>query len=152
MGLKFSFYFVLGILILIGLVFLNFAYFEQPNETVKNQMKGVSLLPAIKEQDAGRDVYSETDYRLFTHKRSIITKDGWKFILTLAEAPDKKNVKELYNLNTDPKESNNLIDSEPSIAYELEQKLLKHMKDMGTSIGGPWMIGCSAVYADQCKK
>jgi len=124
----------------------------QPNETVKNQMKGVSLLPAIKEQDAGRDVYSETDYRLFTHKRSIITKDGWKFILTLAEAPDKRNIKELYNLNTDPKESNNLIDLEPRVAYELEQKLLKHMKDMGTSIEGPWMIGCSAVYADQCKK
>jgi len=123
----------------------------QPNETVKTQMKGISLVPALKGKDISRDVYSETDYRLFTHKRAIITTDGWKFILTLAEVPDKKNVKELYNLNKDSKETNNLIASEPRIAYELEQKLLKHMKDMGTSVEGPWIIGCSAVYNEQCK-
>ncbi|MBS3055150.1 MAG: hypothetical protein J4452_01515 [Candidatus Aenigmarchaeota archaeon] len=123
----------------------------QPNETVKDQMGGISLIPAMKGKDIGRDVYSETDYRLYTHKRAIITTDGWKFILTLAEAPDKKNVKELYNLNSDPKETNNLIDSELRMAYELEQKLLKHLKDMGTNVDDPWIIGCSTVYNEQCK-
>jgi arylsulfatase A-like enzyme len=122
-----------------------------PNETVKNQMKGISLLPAMKGEEASRDVYSETDYRLYTHKRAIITADGWKFILTLAESPNKTNLKELYNLNTDPREKNNLIDSEPRIAYELEQKLIKHIKDMGTSVEGPWEVGCSPVYSGQCK-
>jgi len=122
-----------------------------PNETVKNQMKGISLLPTMKGEEASRDVYSETDYRLYTHKRAIITADGWKFILTLAESPNKTNLKELYNLNTDPREKNNLIDSEPRIAYELEQKLIKHIKDMGTSVEGPWEVGCSPVYSGQCK-
>ena len=123
----------------------------QVNDTVKTQIKGFSLLDAMKGKDVSRDVYSETDYRLFTHKRAIVTKDGWKFILTLAEAPDKKNVKELYNLKTDPMETTNLINSEPQTAYELEQKLLSHLKEMGTNIDGPWVIGCSAVYVDQCK-
>jgi len=123
----------------------------QPNEAVKAQMKGINLIPAMKGKDVSRDVYSETDYRLYTHKRSIITTDGWKFILTLAESPNKRNVKELYNLNADPHETNNLIDSEPRIVYELEQKLLKHLKDIGTDIEGPWEVGCSAVYNEQCK-
>ena len=121
------------------------------NQAVQSQMRGISLLPAMQGKDISRDIYSETDYRLFTHKRSIVTPDGWKFILTLAEAPNKTNVKELYNLSTDPKETNNLINSEPRIAYELEQKLLKHMKDMGTSAEGPWIIGCSPIYNEQCK-
>jgi len=123
----------------------------KPNTTASSQMKGISLASALQEKDMSRDVYSETDYRLFTHKRSIITKDGWKFILTLAESPNKTNIKELYNLNNNPKETSNLINSEPRIAYELEQKLLKHLKDMGTNTEGPWIIGCVPVYNEQCK-
>jgi len=123
----------------------------KPNKTLEQQMKGISLVPTLQGENISRDVYSETDYRLFTHKRAIVTADGWKFILTLAEYPDKKYAKELYDLNADPKETNNLIDSEPRIAYELEQKILKHMKDMGTEPNGPWIIGCSAVYNEQCK-
>jgi len=121
------------------------------NETITAQMKGISLVPAFSGKDISRDVYSETDYRLYTHKRSIITSDGWKFILTLAEAHDKKNIKELYNLNRDPEESKNLINSEPRIAYELEQKLLKHIKNIGANIEGPWVVGCVPVYNEQCK-
>jgi arylsulfatase A-like enzyme len=123
----------------------------QPNDTVKTQIKGLSLLPAMQGKDVSRDVYSETDYRLFTHKRAIISSDGWKFIWTLAESPNTTNVKELYNLNDDPQEKNNLINQQPRIAYELEQKLAHHIVGMGTNINGPWVIGCSAVYADQCQ-
>jgi len=122
-----------------------------PKEKVKTQMKGISLLPALNGKEVDRDVYSETDYRLYTHKRAVVTKDGWKFILTLAEYPNKTNIKELYNLNLDPNETTNLVESEPRIAYELEQKVLQHMKDMGTDANGPWTIGCSAVYNEQCK-
>lgn len=121
------------------------------NQTVQNQMKGQTLIPAMIGKGIGRDIFSETDYRLYTHKRSVTTTDGWKFILTLAEYPNKTDVKELYNLNTDPKDQNNLINSQPKIAYELEQEVLKHMKDMGTDIEGPWIIGCSPVYSDQCR-
>jgi len=122
-----------------------------PNEAVKNQIRGISLLPAMKGEGASRDVYSETDYRLYTHKRAIISADGWKLILTLAESGNKSGVKELYNLTTDPRETNNLADSEQRVAYELEQKLVRHLKDMGTRADGPWEIGCSPVYGDQCK-
>ncbi len=121
-----------------------------PNETIKNQMKGISLLPAMKGENISRDVYSETDYRLYTHKRAIVTADGWKFILTLIESENKTNVGELYNLNIDSKETNNVIDSEPRIAYELEQKVIKHLKDMRSDWKGPWEIGCVPVYSNQC--
>lgn len=123
----------------------------KPDSKLEAQMKGVSLVPALKGRDMGHDVYTETDYRLFTHKRAVVTKDGWKFILTLAEAPDKENVKELYNLNADPGETENLVLKEARIAYELEQKVRRHMKEMGTDPAGPWVIGCSAVYNEQCK-
>jgi len=122
----------------------------QPNKTIKEQMKGISLVAAMQGKNVSRDVYSETDYRLYTHKRAISTADGWKFIWTLAEAPNKTNVKELYNLNNDPQEKNNLVNEQPKIAYELEQKLVRHIVDIGSDINGPWVIGCSAVYSDQC--
>ncbi len=103
-------------------------------------MRGVNVLA----QNPAHDVYSETDYRMYTHKRSITTTDGWKFILTR-----ETNAKELYDLNTDPTEQKNLLASESVKAYELEQKLLKHLKEVGDT--GPWRLGCLPVYADQCK-
>jgi arylsulfatase A-like enzyme len=73
--------------------------------------------------------FSETDYRLFTHKRAIRTPDGWKFIYTL-----ETNKKELYNLNVDPQEQRNLVEIEQKKAYELEQELLQWLKSMQTDI------------------
>jgi arylsulfatase A-like enzyme len=103
-------------------------------------MRGVNVLV----KNPAHDVYSETDYRLFTHKRSITTTDGWKFILTR-----ETGEKELYNLNADFGEQKNVVRDEPQRAYELEQKLLVHLKEVGDT--GPWRLGCLAVYADQCK-
>jgi arylsulfatase A-like enzyme len=123
----------------------------QADAALESQMKGISLVPALRGKSASREVYVETDYRLFTHKRGILTPEGWKFIFTFAEAPDKQNVRELYNLNADPKELTNLIEREPRLAYELEQKLLNHLKNIGTNPDGPWVVGCSAVYNEQCK-
>ncbi len=70
--------------------------------------------------------FSETDYRLYTHKRSIRTNEGWKFIYTMETAE-----RELYNLKEDPGELNNLIEKEPRIAYEIEQVLFRWLKSMG---------------------
>jgi choline-sulfatase len=108
------------------------------------QMHGIDLTAAFAGVDVSHDVYSETDYRLYMHKRSITTTDGWKFILTR-----ENGNKELYNLKTDPREQKNLVAYEPKIAYDLEQKLLMHLKEVGDT--GPWPLGCLAVYADQCK-
>jgi choline-sulfatase len=108
-------------------------------------MKGIDLTPAFNGTDLSRDIYSETDYRLYTHKRSITTPDGWKFILTMENLN-----KELYDLNKDPGEQANLAEKETKLAYELEQKIYAHLKSMKSE--GPWTIGCSQVYADQCLK
>ena len=72
------------------------------------------------------DAFSETDYRLVTHKRSLRTYDGWKFIYTM-----ETGKKELYDLKNDSGELNNLTEKEPRTAYELEQKLFGWLKSMG---------------------
>lgn len=113
---------------------------------VPNQIKGVSLVPALSGQNVAHNVFSETDYRLYTFKRSITTIDGWKFILTLDSGK-----KELYDLNTDPNELTNLILNNPVKGYELEQVLRDHI----TAVSGHRTsneLGCSPVYGDQCKK
>jgi choline-sulfatase len=113
-------------------------------DVMANAMKGMDLTPSFKGTDVSHDVYSETDYRLYTHKRSITTTDGWKFIITM-----DTGVKELYNLHNDPHEQANLVKNEEKKAYELEQKLYTHLKAMNAD-KGPWTIGCSPVYGDQC--
>lgn len=110
------------------------------SDDAERDMRGVNVLT----KNPAHDVYSETDYRLYTHKRSVTTTDGWKFILTR-----ETGEKELYNLHADFSEQRNVVGDEPQRAYELEQKLLAHLKEVGDT--GPWRVGCLAVYADQCK-
>lgn len=93
---------------------------------VKAQMRGASLLPLMRGEHLDLTAYSETDYRLNTHKRSIRTNDGWKFIYTMEDGR-----RELYNLNQDPGETINLLEKEPRVAYEMEQKLFGWLKSMG---------------------
>jgi arylsulfatase A-like enzyme len=107
-------------------------------------MRGMDLTPSFSKNSVAHDAYSETDYRLYTHKRSLTTPDGWKFILTR-----ESSRKELYNLSSDPGESHDLLKKEPKKAYELEQKLLAHLEAVGDN--GPWRLGCLPVYATQCQ-
>jgi arylsulfatase A-like enzyme len=93
---------------------------------LKEQMKGVSLLPLMNGKGMELVAFSETDYRLYTHKRSIRTPQGWKFIYTM-----ETRERELYNLNDDPGELDNLIEREPRLAYEMEQELFGWLKSMG---------------------
>lgn len=113
-------------------------------DSVIKNMHGIDLTDSFDGKDISRDIYSETDYRLYTHKRSIQTTDDWKFIITMENLN-----KELFNLNNDPEEKNNLINDEPKIAYELEQKVYAHLNAMNAA-NGPWTLGCSPAYADQC--
>lgn len=108
-------------------------------------MKGIDLTPATGGKDVSREIFMETDCRLYTHKRGIQTPDGWKMILTM----ESMN-RELFNLNADPGERVNLAAKEPKVAYELEQKIYRHLKEMNAA-EGPWTIGCLPVYGDQCK-
>jgi len=101
------------------------------DKTVENQMQGVSLVSLINGEDLSLDAFSETDYLLHTFKRSLRTSNGWKYIYSI-----DTEQKELYNLKEDPQESNNLVQEEKKIAYELEQKLFKHLKSMGQDVHG----------------
>lgn len=116
-------------------------------EKAKNQLRGTSLIPALKGKQVAKDVYSETDYRQYTYKRSVITKEGWKFIYTLEDKG-----RELYNLKKDPKEQKNLVELEPKLAYELEQKLFAHFKSIGHDLNAKqWIPGLNPVYDSQAK-
>ncbi len=111
------------------------------------QLRGTSLVPSMRGESVGRDVFSETDYRQYTYKRAITTKDGWKLIYTL-ETRDR----ELYDLRKDPGETVNLIEEEPQTAYELEQRLFSYFKGIGQDLNEKhWTVGLNPVYESQAK-
>ena len=117
----------------------------EPSAELKAQLKGRSLLPLMTGKESeGEDVYMETDYRLFTHKRGLRTKDGWKLIHTL-----ETGKVELYDLNKDPQELKDLAAGMPAKAKELDDKLLAHYMAIGAVLDH-WQVGCSPVYPDQC--
>jgi len=113
-------------------------------ETAEGQLSGRSLVGALEGRERKEDVYVETDYRRYTYKRALRSHDGWKFIHTMETGES-----ELYDLRHDPSESRNLVAEEPRIAYELEQKLFRHLKSTGQDVHGPWIPGLYPVYASQ---
>lgn len=116
-------------------------------DKVKKQLRGTSLVSALKGRKVARDVFFETDYRQYTYKRGIQTNDGWKLIYTL----ENRN-RELYNLKQDPGETVNLVEKEPRRAYELEQRLFAHFKSIGHDLNArQWIPGLNPVYDSQAK-
>jgi len=116
-----------------------------PGPSVRKQLQGQSLVPMLAgPKSAGEDVFMETDYRLFTHKRGLRTRDGWKFISTL-----ETGRAELYDLKHDPQEKQDLAAARPEKAEELKKALLGHYQALGVDLSH-WSLGCSPVYADQC--
>lgn len=114
-------------------------------ERTRTQLRGRSLAPALAGEPVGRDVYSETDYRQYTYKRSVITPSGWKFIYTL-----ENGGRELYDLKADPRETKNLANDDRKRARELEEKLFAHFAAIGHDLGGRrWEIGLNPVYNSQ---
>ena len=119
-----------------------------PGERYRSQMRGASLLSYIKSgTGTPRDVFIETDYRDYTHKRGIRTAEGgWKFIWTM-----ETGEQELYTTDNDPGEKKNVIGLFPDIAAVLATRVKEHMEAMGQRVEGPWKTGCVPVYGDQCK-
>lgn len=116
-------------------------------EKAKTQMRGISLVAGLQGKPVAKDVFFETDYRQYTYKRGIQTKDGWKLIYTLE---NKK--RELYNLKQDPGETRNLVEQEPRRAYELEQRVFAHFKSIGHDLDAKrWIPGLNPVYDSQAK-
>lgn len=117
----------------------------KPAESVRRQLRGQSLLPAVNGAEIKRDVFAETDYREFTFARTIIDPDGWKLIRTM-----ENGRRELFDLNTDPAEQHDLNDKEPARADELERRLYAHYKSIGHDLNARrWERGLNPVYPSQ---
>ena len=113
----------------------------------QKQMRGTSLVAAIQGEAQPQDLISETDYRQYTYKRSLIATDGWKLIYTL-----ESRSRELYDLNSDPGEQDNLATAQPQKADELQARLFAHYRDIGHDLTArPWEPGLNPVYNSQAK-
>lgn len=112
------------------------------------QVRGRSLVPAVRgEALSPRDVFSETDYRAYTYKRSVVGPDGWKLIYTL-----ETKARELYDLSADPAETRNRAADEPQRADELQRRLFEHFKAIGHDLTArEWKVGLNPVYDSQAK-
>lgn len=119
----------------------------KPSPQYASQLRGKSLLSYLKTgKGEARDVFMETDYRNYTHKRGIRAADGWKYIMTM-----ESGAEELYDLKKDPRETSNVFADNPDIATMLRGKVIAHIEATGQQMAGPWTIGCLPVYGDQCK-
>lgn len=116
------------------------------DKSLTEQMRGRSVWPLIQGQEkGGRDVFTETDYRNFTHKRALRSADGWKYIQTLENGSE-----ELYNLKADPKEQKNLATGKLAQLEKLKDALNKHLAKIPPPAGGT-ATGCLPVYKGQCE-
>jgi len=118
-----------------------------PGEQYRSQIRGKSLFEClIAENCESRDVFMETDYRDYTHKRGVRTADGFKFVFTL-----ESGKRELYDLNSDPEEINDIADQNTGKVAILEQKARNVFEPLGQDFSKLWGVGCVPVYGDQCK-
>lgn len=114
-------------------------------EPARKQLRGTSLVPALRGEPVRRDIFSETDYRAYTFKRSVVTPDGWKFIYTL-----ESKTRELYDLNADPGETTNLAATDPAQADDLQRRVFSHFESIGHDLTRRnWEIGLNPVYQSQ---
>lgn len=100
---------------------------------INKELDGRSLLPLIKGQTSkGYDeVYSSIGF--VTCKRTIVTTDKMKLIKTIESGlwPETPPV-ELYNLNEDPDEVNNLANKDKNMRHKLEFRMSKWVeKNLG---------------------
>ena len=90
-------------------------------------VNGQSLLPLLRGRTLDLPLFAETDYRLFVHLR-MIRQGPHKLILDLQDGG-----RELYNLEDDPGEDDDISSAEPRVTYELEQALRSWMEQTRTN-------------------
>jgi arylsulfatase A-like enzyme len=114
----------------------------EPSAELQKQLRGTSLTAAMRGTPAARDIISETDYREYTFKRSIIAPNGSKLIYTLDDRS-----RELFDLNGDPTETSNRAADQPELADELQGRLFAHFESIGHDLRArTWQRGMNPVY------
>jgi arylsulfatase A-like enzyme len=117
------------------------------SDVAQEQMRGTSLVAALQGKAPPGDIISETDYRQYTYKRSLIAPDGWKLIYTL-----ESRSRELYDLNADPGEEHDLASTHREKADELEARLFALYEAIGHDLKAQsWQPGLNPVYNSQAK-
>lgn len=112
---------------------------------VRQTLRGVSLIDAMRGDASPRDIISETDYRAYTYQRAIVSPDGWKLIYAL-----ESRSRELYDLNHDPHERQSLAEREPSRADAMEERLFTFYRELGHDLRARrWEPGLNPVYDSQ---
>ena len=112
---------------------------------VRRQMRGTSLVPAMRGEPVRRDCFAETDYREYTFKRCVVTPDGWKLVCTM-----ETGGRELFDLGSDPAETRDLAAIEPERTAELRRRLYAHFREIGADLESrDWKVGLNPVYASQ---
>jgi arylsulfatase A-like enzyme len=98
-------------------------YFEIPYD--KNSVQGISVMNTIKNQSNSlidREIYIENYYENKRYTIKSWRTKNWKLIIN--EKSPRTNIKyELYNLNNDKNEQNNVFEKYKTKAYELKKKL-----------------------------
>jgi len=94
---------------------------------IPKTFEGRDLLPiANKEAEGYDEVYSNQG--LWSAKRTIITRDGWKLIKTIDPGFWECPPVELYNLEKDPEETRNLVLEEEEIVKDLELRMTRWLE------------------------
>jgi len=90
--------------------------------------QGSSLKPLIQSQNIEWRNHLVVDHGLYTAQRAIISEDGWKFTKTLHSGLSDLPEKQLFNLEKDDYEQQNLVEEKNEKAEELEKQMEKWVK------------------------
>lgn len=97
---------------------------EIAKQKVPEDIQGISFLPTL----TGKGKQKQHDYLYWEFLerggRQAIRKGKWKYVVYQVMNP-KKRIAELYNLDTDPQESNNIAAQHPAVVKELQELMNK---------------------------
>jgi arylsulfatase A-like enzyme len=89
------------------------------DSSLRGQLQGVSLIPAMRGENQRLDIFAETSYRYATFKQALITWEGWKLI-----TDQESLTNEVFNLRSDPRESHDVSTNDNAKTQHLRIRLL----------------------------
>lgn len=98
---------------------------KTPDPKFGSQLRGINLVPAFSGKDIRQNVFAETAYRYATFQKAVRTYDQWKLI-----TDEESQVKQLYDINTDPKEQEDIFFGSSAKATELIDALYTHSSSL----------------------